>query len=90
LHKNSISTSTGAGGGGATAPPKSFDLVKIREKSLKNSGKICGNLGKMCESLHKIAVCGLNLQKWHPNSKCRLFFKVMFFVQVRENLGRFG
>jgi len=50
----------------------------------------------MCENLHKIALCALILQKWHPKSKCffggHYFF--VFFGQVRGNLaqawGKFG
>ena len=39
----------------------------------ENRGKFCGNFCKTCEDLRKIAMCGLNLQTWHPKSKCRQF-----------------
>ena len=42
---------------------KTSELVKIRAKSVA-----------ICEHICKIAVCALNLQKWHPKSKCWRFF----------------
>jgi len=51
----------------------------------ENPGKICGNFGKMCETVRKIAVCPWILQKWHPKSRCRCFLSftgqvfVLFF-----------
>jgi len=45
-------------------------------------GKICGNFGKICETVCKIAVCALILQKWHPKSRCRCFFSFIGHVFV--------
>jgi len=52
-----MSKASGVGSGGAgdaSAPPK-FWFCKNPEKFLK----ICGNVGKMCENLRKIAWCAL-------------------------------
>jgi len=73
---------------GASTPPKRFDLVKIRAKSV-------GNLGKMCEYLRNIDVRALILQKYHSKYKYKRFFWrscfcLVLFGQVRENLGKFG
>jgi len=59
----------GAGGGGASAPPKTCDSVKIRAKSVEIWAKC-----------RQIAVCALILQKWHPKSKCRPFFGGHVFI----------
>jgi len=48
----------------------------------------------MCENLRKIAVCALISQKWRLNSKCILFWEVMFllyrFRASWGNLSKFG
>ena len=78
---------TGVWGGiqGGQAHPQNFWFGE-------NPGKICGNLGKMCEHLRKIALCALILQKWHPKSKCTLFlfWRSCFFSPFRASQGKFG
>jgi len=67
----------------------------------ENPRKICGNLGKICENVRKIAIRALILQKkWYPkngiqNESADVFFRgqscfLFLFGQVRGNLGKNG
>ena len=54
----------------------------------ENPGKICGNLGKLCENVRRIAVCALKFQKWHPESKCRrLLWRSSLYLVILGKLG---
>ena len=56
----------------------------------ENPGKICGNFGKICKTVRKIAVCALILQIWHPKSRCRCFFSFIGHVFVLFFSGKLG
>jgi len=55
MNVHTVETSTDVGGG-MQAHPHNFSFSE-------NPGKICGNLGKMCEYLRELVVCALILQK---------------------------
>ena len=74
--------------------PKTFDLVKIRPKSLKIRTKSVEILAKCVKTFAKSLYVLWIYKKWHPKSKCRRFllrsrFHLMLFGQVRGNLGKF-
>ena len=56
----------------------------------ENAGKICGNFGKIWETVCKITVCALILQKRHPKSRCRCFFSLIDHVFVLFFSGKWG
>jgi len=75
---------------GCKRTPKSFDLVKIRAKSLKIREKSVESWAKCVKTF---AMMCTDFLKWCPKSKCRLlnFLKAIFLVffgQVRGHLAK--
>jgi len=74
---------------GCKRTPKSFDLVKIRAKSLKIREKSVESWAKCVKTF---AMMCTDFLKWRPKSKCRLlnFLKAIFFNFFRASSGTFG
>jgi len=83
-----ISSSTGVGGRGASKrTPKTFDLVKIRYKTV--------DIWAKCVKTFAKSLYVLRFRKNAPKIKVQTFFwrscyYLVLFGQVRKNLGMFG